>query len=178
MAYTTDHMRKAYFALIKSLGMSEEDRHAFNLSRIGKPSTKDWTRQDWKDAVALLQALAGQDSKPGRPRLRADKPSEVSVEDGAFATARQCEMLEDLCDQIDWRLGRKDGPRAYVLTHFLRDKKYELVKKRIGTEGWTALPRDVASGLIQALKAMARHYPVSPHPDRLPVGEGAKEAKG
>jgi len=160
MAYTTDHLRRAYFALCKSLGMSEEDRHAFNLAFIGLESTKSWGRTEWKEAVAELQRLAGQRSKPGRPRLRADKPSEVTVEDGLFATARQCEMIQDLCDQVEWRVGRQDGPRAYVLKHFLQDKKFELVKKRMGTEGWTALPRDVASGLIQALKRMKDFYPV------------------
>ena len=161
MAYTTDHLRHAYFALCKSLGMSEEDRHAFNLAFVGKESTRNWGRRDWKNAVAELQRLAGQRSKPGRPRLRADEPSEVSVEDGMFATARQCEMIEDLCDQVEWRVGREDGPRAYVLKHFLQDKKFELVKKRMGTEGWTALPRDVASALIQALRRMKDFYPLT-----------------
>ena len=160
MAYTTDHLRRAYFAVIKSLGMSEDDRHAFNLAFVGKESTRNWGRRDWKDAVAELQRMAGQRSKPGRPRLRADKPSEVSVEDGLFATARQCEMIEDLCDQVEWRLGREEGPRAYVLKHFLGDKRFELVKMRLRTEGWTALPRDVASGLIQALKRMKDFYPI------------------
>ena len=160
MAYTTDHLRRAYFALCKSLGMSEEDRHAFNLAFIGLESTKSWGRTEWKEAVAELQRLAGQRSKPGRPRLRADKPSEVTVEDGLFATARQCEMIQDLCDQVEWRVGRQDGPRAYVLKHFLQNKQYELVKKRMGKEAWTALPRDVASALILALKRMRDYYPV------------------
>jgi len=160
MAYTTAHLRRAYFALVKGLAMTEEDRHAFNLSRVGKESTKTWGRKDWKAAVAELQQLNGQTVSPGRPRLKADKPTEVSVEDGEFATARQCEMIEDLCDQIAWYAGRELGPLAYVLQHFLADPKYTLIKRHLAAEKWTALPRDVASALIVGLRNMAKHYPV------------------
>jgi len=99
----------------------------------------------------------------------------VSVEDGMFATARQCEMIEDLCDQVEWRAGREEGPRAYVLKHFLQDKKFELVKKRIGKEGWTALPRDVASALIQGLRTMKNFYPVCEESPSFAEASGDKQ---
>jgi len=163
MAYTKAKLRRAYFALAKSFGMSEEDRHAWNQSRVGKESTRAWSYQDWKDAVAALQLMAGQGAAPGRPRLKAEKGVDA-VESGDFATERQCELIETLCDQVAWRLGREHGPRAYVVKHFLADARYALVKARLGeAEGparWRRLPRLVARDLIIALRKMARAYPL------------------
>ena len=140
MAFTKMKLRGAYFALCKGHGMTEDDRHAWNLSRIGKSSTRAWSYQDWKDAVSQLQILAGQN------------------------TDRQCEMVEDLCDRIAWRLDREHGPRAYVVGHFLQNESYALIKARLGEasgrERWKVLPRLVARDLIIALKKMTRAYPL------------------
>lgn len=53
-------LRRAYFALLKELGIAEEDRHALNERLVGKPSTRKWTVRDWDRAIAQLQRWHGQ----------------------------------------------------------------------------------------------------------------------
>ncbi len=198
MAVTTGHMRRAYFALVKELGMSEENRRDLNERETEKRSSKDFTRAEWKRVVAELQRINGQDVQPGRPRLKADKPEDLTPEDGLFATERQCALIEDLCDQIEWRAGREHGPLAYVLKHFLLDQKYTLIKRRLtasngkddeearkpgegdgnGKVNWKALPRDVASGLIVGLRNMAKHYPTTADEETRKVGSQETEGRG
>jgi len=62
--------RSAYFALCKSLGLDADTRHDFNRTMTGKPSTTDFTVQEWRNVVAELQRRAGQSVAPGRPRVR------------------------------------------------------------------------------------------------------------
>ena len=64
-------LRRAYFALVKSLGLDEAARHAFNFGLTGKESTREFSQADWRDAVAELQRLSGREGvEPGRPHLR------------------------------------------------------------------------------------------------------------
>ena len=166
MSYTTGKMRRAYFALCKGQGMSEEDRHAWNAAFVGIESTRGWDRQNWKDAVSELQRMAGQGAKPGKPRLRSERGRQVAEEAGDWATWEQCELIEALCDGIGWWGGREKGPVEYVCAHFLAGPADELRRVLLtghsGTARWRKLTRGEASGLIQALRRMKRYYPAQP----------------
>ena len=158
MHYSTAKLRRAYFACCKSLGMGEDERHLFNESRVGKTSTRDFNRDDWGLAVSLLQQMGGMRGvSEGRPRLKAERAA--TVLSGGFATDRQIQTIEDLCDQVAWTAGRDKGPPAYVAKHLLAAPEYILVRDRIAREGWKALPRDLAVKLIVALQRMANAYP-------------------
>lgn len=116
--------RRAYFALCKSLGMSDDMRHAFNNALTRKPSTTSWTVTDWRDAVADLQRRAGQNVKPGRPRLRgraSDPERAQRVERAAPITAPQLEFISALASQIHWTTSAAAFIRARLLHPFRRD---------------------------------------------------------
>lgn len=80
---STAKYRRTYFALVRELGIEEEDRHAFQeehtacpeQGRRGKPSTRDWTADDWRRMVALLQNWTGQHNDP-HAHVREDKRKE------------------------------------------------------------------------------------------------------
>ncbi len=169
--------RRTYFALVRELGVEQAgvDRHDLN-ARMGLPrSTRQWHRRDWQHAVAWLQRQAGQHADD-QPHVREDRPA---VERGGYATWAQCHAIEDLCDRVDWWLGRDDGvsriarreqgPLAYVCRHHLRGETHaqtrELLVARAAEDRpergarWRVLPRGVASALIQALAQMAHTYP-------------------
>lgn len=123
--------RRTYFALLKKLGIREEDRHAVNQGMVGKESTKDWTEKDWRQAISTLQYEAGQkDSKSGPPLVRDDSCGDVAAEPGRWATERQARFVQDLCRQIDWSELQR-GPVGLLLTTILKADEKALRRAQV-----------------------------------------------
>jgi len=155
--------RRTYFAVCKALGMSEADRHVFNASHVGKESTREWTGQEFDQAVAELQRMAGQHNNP-HAHVRAERESDMATEPGDWATDEQCALIEALCDEIEWKAGRENGPVAFVSKRFF-DGEENILRRRLLQEGrgmdrWKCLTRQETSGVILALEAMTQTYPV------------------
>lgn len=123
--------RRTYFALLKKLGIREEDRHAVNQAMVGKESTKDWSEKDWRRAISELQYHAGQkDSKAGPPLVRDDRCGDVAAEPGRWATDRQARFVQDLCRQIDWSELQR-GPVELLLTTILKADEKALRRAQV-----------------------------------------------
>jgi len=171
--------RKTYFALLRGLPEMEGlDRHDLQERLTGKRSTRQWSQRDWAQAVAQLQRWTGQ-HQDATPHIKEDRPHGMAREGGIYATWPQCRLIADLCDQVEWRIGRDKGatwearrqygPLAYVCKHLLMAGRWSDLReqlKRRHNEGssyrggvWRVLPRNVASDLIKALSHMAHEYP-------------------
>ena len=176
---TTAKHRRAYFALVRELGLSEEDRHNFNEQQTGKRSSKKFSRQDWKDVVAEMQRLNGQDTQPGRPRLKTEHPLDIAAESGDWCTGPQCALIEHLADEIEWRVGRHAGPASFVGKRVFMGEESELRRqilwKTKGPERWRCLTRVEAGEFILALRNMVR---VSPAKTDANFVEGGNAAEG
>ena len=140
--------RRAYFALCRKLGLDEAARHAMNAARTGKTSTRDFTQADWKEVVGFLQAEAGMDAAPGRPRLRRSGAgtSTAREAESELATPAQVGTLEGLSARVLWRT---------TPAHFVRARVLAPVRKLIWDGRWEMLFRDEATKAILALQRMA-----------------------
>ena len=105
--------RKTYFACCKALALDDDMRHDFNFAMVGKYSTGDFTVSDWRAVVAELQRRSGQDTAPGRPRIKGGSLySEVRdtasgnrhPASGSMITPAQLEYLTALAGQIPWKV--------------------------------------------------------------------------
>lgn len=173
---STDKLRRTWFALLRERGVPDEDRHWLQESLTGKPSTREWTRRDWDQAVARLQRDVGLHGDahahvredrargPAAPGRRVRPPAD-DVEPGDLATERQAGLIEELADEIEWRRGRELGPWLYLVRRIMGRPEAELRRETLerawagGTRGrrlWGLLWRGEASGFIQALGALAR----------------------
>ena len=155
--------RRTWFSMLKAAGIAPEDRHAVQESLTGKASTKSWGKRDFDTAIAALQRDLGQ-HEDARAHVRADREFDMASEPGDWASDEQCEFIEALCDQIAWRVGRHNGPAAYVAKHFFSGEESELRRRLLwqgkGAGRWKCLTRQEASAVIQALQAMTQAYPV------------------
>ena len=170
--------RRAWFTLLKELGISEEERHEVQERLTGKASTKQWDEHDWDVAVAQLQRWAG-NHEDVHAHIKSDRPHGVAkggqatgsspLSDG-WASENQCRLIEEMCDEIAWRRGREAGPVAYVMAHFLSGDEKALRRSQIQArldefqypcpDVWGCLTRREASDLLTALHKMKGHYPV------------------
>ena len=150
----TGKLRRAYFALCRELGLDDAMRRAFN-ERVadGRRSTREFRLTDWRNAVAELQRLNGQETEPGRPRIRnrgagVGPGSTVPGTPGGFdaATAAQVETIESLERRIAWRKSAVAFVRARVLVP-LRQMRW--------SGAWSGLARDEATKVILAMQKMA-----------------------
>jgi len=152
------HFRETYFALVRELGISDEDRHAFNRALTGRESTTTFTEQDWLDVIAELQRLNGQDAQPGHPRLRLPLTEHERAMEQAFLgeglpvdayTDAQCRFIDALAKRVAWR--EENGLELLIRARVLNDE----VRQRLwhGTVG--TLSRDEAGLLIRILLRMA-----------------------
>ena len=151
------HYRKAYFALVRELGLTDDERHELNRSMTGHESTGRFDEADWRDVVAELQRLNGQETRPGRPRLKLPRPQVEDDMEDAFgseglpataATAAQVRMIGDLARQIDWRA-------ANGLELLIRRRVLHEASDRTWHGELTTLDRGEASLTIRILQRMA-----------------------
>lgn len=168
-----DRCRRMYFALLKKLGVSEENRHAFNEAVVGKRSTKDWNMNDWMRAINRLKRDAGQKQEPpqaDQARVR-EGPGAGS---GVWCTGSQASLVLDLISEIQWdELERT--PKELLLTTVLKGPEKELRRQRVEvawqkprrpdapSPHWRMtmeLTRKEASDFIQALKKIKRYHPL------------------
>jgi hypothetical protein len=149
------HLRRAYFALVRSLGLEEETRREMNESLTGERSSRDFNLAQWRTVVAELQRLNGQESQPGRPRIRSARnrgQQRVRRPAGAlpiyeYATVEQVSLIEELAGRIPWRKGARDFVRARILG----------VAKRAAWDGaWERLSREDATSVIVAMGRLLR----------------------
>ena len=136
--------RRTYFALVKTLAMSDEDRHAFNHAMTGKYSTGDFTVDDWRLVVAELQRRAGQNVQPGRPHIRGQRGGTP----GGMVTPAQLEMITTLSGRIAWTV----GPEAFVKSRLLSP-----FRKTVWSGRWENLFRSEGATVITAFKRMIEH---------------------
>lgn len=180
--------RRAWFALLKEVGITDEDRHDVQEAHTGKRSLREWMPRDYDQAIAALQRAAGQhndrhahvreDRPPGcHPESGSGRPKDLAVHahNDGWATPAQAAYIEDLCDQIEWKTGRQLGPYRYACHTVLKGPEKALRRKQLNygqvaradnERAWFALTRQEASDLIKALKRLADVNP-------LPRWEGA-----
>ena len=77
-------------------------------------------------------------------------------------------MIEDLCYQVEWRLGREAGPVAYLLKSILRGPEADLRRETLraahaagvaGYDLWRLLWKAEASLFVRALRKQAAATP-------------------
>lgn len=175
---SADKYRRTFFALLKALpGTEFLDRHDLQEELTGKRSTREWSAEDWRRAIAALQAETGQLEDADRePRVREDRPHGVASEPGTWATSAQARFVADLEGEIAWAALER-GPIEFVLTTVLKPDEKALRRARIrgqqrqaqerGTrlglgEATRMLTRQEAAHLIQALKGVKRYHPLAP----------------
>ena len=167
--------RRMFFGLLKELRIPEEERHGVQQRLTGKPSTKDWTLQDWDSAVAQLQRWAGNHDDP-HAHVRADRPHGVAEEPGSWCTGPQADLVASLCSKVRWGgNGVRRDPVSFLLDRILADKTKALRKVRILSAVGAAnaaqaahdihhvaltLTREEASFFIAGLRKLGRYYPV------------------
>jgi len=134
--------RRTYFALVKTLGMSDEARHDFNHAQVGKYSTGDFTVSDWRLVVSKLQQLAGQNVTLGNPRMRSQRGGTPG---GAISPA-QLEYIVALCERIAWT----SSPEAFVRSRLLKP-----LRQSTWNGQWETLFRSEGTAVISALSRMA-----------------------
>ncbi len=143
------HLRRAYFALCRELGIDDDARHALNNSLTGKSSAKDFTPDDWNAVVADLQRQNGQASQPGRPRLRSRRPPSSSPESSDRfqpITDAQIATINRLSERITWRTSAQMFVRKRVLVPM----------RQLGWDGnISSLSRGEATSVILALSKLA-----------------------
>lgn len=135
--------RRAYFALVKSLGLSDEARHDFNHVQTGKWSTSEFSVDNWRLVVSKLQHDAGQDVQPGRPHIRGH-----GSEQGGMCTPAQLEAIVRMADQVTWYVSPE---------HFVRSRLLPPLRKETWDGRWESLFRSEASHVIAAFRRMASH---------------------
>lgn len=153
---------RTWFALVREAGILPEDRHAVQEEITGQASTKDWTKSDYRRAIAQIQRDLGQHSDP-HAHIKEDRTHGVADTPGTWATPQQADYIADLVDRIEWRV----GPVAYVCQHLLAGDTMALRReslKRAAEHGsgpplWSHLTREEASDLIKALRKMTCVYP-------------------
>lgn len=164
--------RRTWFALCKSAGIAEEDRHDVQEAWTGKRSLKDWAPADYDKAIGGLQRALGQ-HRDAHAHVCEDHANGVApgVPPGVWATAAQARYIEDLCDRITWRTGRQHAPRRYASSTILRGPEKALRRRRLKAAydgyadrasreaAWQKLTRDEARFFIRALDKAARIYP-------------------
>ena len=154
--------RKTWFALLKEAGIPEEDRHWIQEEYTGKESTTEWKKSDWRKAIAQMQQRLGQ-HHDSYAHVREDRNGGVSKESGDRATSAQCNLIEALADEIDWKAGREKGPIAYLAKSSLKGPsaglRRTLMRKHYdqelrGDALWSKLDRKEAADFIRALKSL------------------------
>jgi len=157
-------------ALLRELGVPEEDRHWLQEEVVGKASMKDFAPRDFDAFIAHLQRLTGQ-HQDGHAHVREDRPPEEPPPEGHagdLASAKQAGYIERLCDEVEWRKGRQAGPVAYLCKAILRGPEADLRRETIkaaaarGVEGydlWRLLWGEEASLFIRALRKQALASP-------------------
>jgi hypothetical protein len=135
--------RRAYFALVKTLAMTDEARHDFNHRETGKWSTQEFSISDWRLVVSKLQKEAGQQVTIGRPRIRGQRGGTP----GGMITPAQLEMIVDLAGTITWR----SSPVAFVRSRLLKP-----LRQANWNGQWETLFRSEASAAISAFQRMAK----------------------
>ena len=161
---TTAKYRCTWFALVRRAGIADEDRHAVQESITGQASTRDWTEADWRAGIAALQRDLDQHDDR-HPHVREDAPRQPT-HDG-YATRRQCELIDQICLEIDWHIGER-GPVAYLCASSLSSPRAALRREllteawREGARGhalWRRLTVREASNYIHALRALKIRSP-------------------
>ena len=149
--------RRAYFALVKSLELDDDERHGLNLRLTRHENTTDFTEADWRVVVAELQRLSGRKGvEDARPHLRtrhsplATRHSAPYPLDSA-ATPEQVVLIEDLAREITWR--ESDGFRRFVAKTCFTDADEVYRRAWIDANaGLRSLPRHIASRVIRRLQ--------------------------
>ena len=161
---TTAKYRRTWFALLRQAGVADEDRHWVQESITGKGSTRDWDEADWRAAIAALQRDLDQHDDR-HPHVREDAPRRAADDD--YASRRQCDLIEQLCGEIDWHIGER-GPLAYLCASSLSSPRAALRRElmtgawREGARGralWRKLTTREASNYIRALRALKIRSP-------------------
>lgn len=162
-------LRRTWFALLRQAGVPAEDRHWVQEARTGKASLHDWSRRDFEEAIAAMQRELGQHADPSA-HVRADEPARARSDQAGFATADQAAYIEALCDQVAWRVGRQDGPLAFLCRTVLGGEDRERARadvQRAASEGmagaplWRCLALQDAAVFIVTLQSAVRQYPQS-----------------
>lgn len=169
---STDHCRRRWFCLLREAGITDPDlRHDVQQAHAGKPSLRDWTADDYRQAILSMEHALGLHNDP-RPHLRTDPgapcraPATPAL--GRWATDAQCRLIDDLCDRVSWRKGRAEGPVLYCCATILRGQEKALRRRRLtdspdrGPDLWRALTQREASDFIHALRRAAEVYPLTP----------------
>ena len=159
---------KTAHALLRELGVPEEDRHWLQEEVTGKRSMREFTARDFDKLIAHLQNLTGQ-HRDRHAHVREDRePATQVAGDGEMATARQAGYIERLCDEVEWRKGREAGPVAYLLKSILRGAEADLRRETLraahkggvnGYDLWRLLWKTEASLFIRALRKQAAATP-------------------
>jgi hypothetical protein len=138
----TSQYRRTYFALVKTLAMSDEARHEFNFRETGKYSTSEFAVDDWRLVVSRLQILAGQPVKLGNPRIRSQRGGTP----GSMITPAQLGVLVDLVDRVAWR---------FSAVSFVRSRLLSPLRQSSWSGRWEDLFRSEATAAISAMQRMA-----------------------
>ncbi len=154
--------RRTWFALLREAGVAGEDRHDVQEALTGTRSIREWTRDDWEKAIAEMQRRAGQHNDSSA-HVKADRHERPRP--GDWSTAHQAETIESLCDKVQWRTGRANGPRLYVTRRLLGGDGQALRRAIVegseakGVDLWLLLTRLEAHHFILALRRMQDVYP-------------------
>jgi hypothetical protein len=136
--------RRTYFALVKTLALTDDARHDFNHAQVGKYSTSEFSVSDWRLVVSRLQQLAGQDVTLGNPRMSSQRDGTP----GGMISPAQLEYLASLCARIAWQASA---------TAFIRSRV--LASAPLRQANWNGqletLFRSEASAAITAMRRMA-----------------------
>ena len=152
------HYRETYFALVKELRMTDEERHDLNRSITGHQSTKAFDERNWLDVIAELQAFNGQDAQPGQPRLKLPMTQHEEEMERAFlseglpvdsSTDAQRRFIRNLARRIVWR--EANGLELLIRRRVLNDE----VRDRLWHGTLETLSRDEAGLLIRILMRMS-----------------------
>ena len=154
-------------ALLRELGVPEEDGHWLQEQVTGKRSMREFTPGDFDKLIAHLQNLTGQ-HRDRHAHVREDRDQAAPAAEGEMATGRQAGYIERLCDEVEWRLGREAGPVAYLLKSILRGPEADLRRETLrqahgagvaGYDLWRLLWRPEASLFIRALRKQVAATP-------------------
>jgi hypothetical protein len=122
------HYQKAYRALIAAIGMSDDQRRAFNIDMTGHYGSSDFDEQAWLLVIGRLQELNGQDAQPGQPRLKLPRKQHEDDMEQAFLSEglgydapsdAQLRFIRSLAERIAWRV--PNGLEALIRKCVLRE---------------------------------------------------------
>jgi len=100
-----DYLRGQYFKKYKEAGYSEDARHGWNNSVVGRSSTKDWDSGDYLQAISILDDRIAE-AEGERMQSELGKDDDVPFQDSKADDESDVDMesLDDIQRQIDAKI--------------------------------------------------------------------------